>query len=162
MDKQVLIHVILHIWPLWAKIGMQLASNKHEGTMKYVLLPRRPSYVYTSCALSFWNEARWTSRCWSMWFCIFGLCEPKLRCNWHQRSMKEPWRKFCYRVARLIYILAALWAFGTRQEGQEGADECDFAYLACVSQNCDAIGIKQAWRNDEDCFATASSFLCIY
>ena len=68
MDMKVLINVIFDIWPLGAKIRMELASKKHEGVMRNDMLPPRPSYIYTSYALSFWNEARWTRRCLLMWF----------------------------------------------------------------------------------------------
>jgi len=56
MNQKVLINVILHICHLGLKIGMELASKKHQGMARQDMLPPLPSHIHPSCALTFWKE----------------------------------------------------------------------------------------------------------
>ena len=54
-----------------ATIGKDLAPNNHVRCMAHGIFPPRPSYIYSICALCFWNGIQWTRRCWAMWFSEF-------------------------------------------------------------------------------------------
>ena len=55
MDQKVLTNVMLRICHLGTEIGIELTSNKHEGMVRQGILTALPSYIHTSCALTFWK-----------------------------------------------------------------------------------------------------------